>query len=396
MIPRNVAPPRDSQGPASSSGDALSRVRKSVVAVLAGGSGGTGFVALDNGLVVTSWRAVGFYSEVRLRYDDGRRASGRVVYVNAERDVAFVLPASASSATRLSLRTNPLPRMGEQVSVLIASSTAPLMAAFATVSSESQGGGPAILDPDLASRVGRGGCPVIDATGTVLGLITAGPHAGRGVNERSCRLLPAAFFSRDVRPLDIPASDIGERLLVYRCPACSEPFTAVSERCRACGALLPHAYEMPLDMMSAERVVRDALATLEIVSNRVRIGPHAWRILHRARAVDGVDGVPNEVLVRIDDAALQVLLRVAIARLPSANHEPFYRLLLTANDQSTGPCKLSLSGDTVHLSFAEPIVAFASEQDVAGLFNEIVQLAEQYRSALSDHFGAEPIREGIG
>lgn len=390
MIPRNVAPPRDPQGPASSPGDAQARVRKSIVAVLAGGSGGTGFVALDNGLVVTSWRAVGFYSDVMLRYDDGRRASARVVYVNAERDVAFVLPTSASSATRLSLRTNPFPRMGEQVSVLIASSTAPLMAAFATVSSESQGGGPAILDPDLASRTGRGGCPAIDATGNVLGVITAGPHAGRGVNERSCRLLPAAFFSRDMRPFDVAVSDIGERALVYRCAACSEPFTAEYERCHACGALLPHAFEMPLEMMSAERVVRDALSTLEIVSNRVRIGPRSWRVLHRA---PGVEGPPTEVLVRIDDAALQIMLRVAVVHLPSSNHEPFYRLLLTANDQSTGPCKLSLANDTVHLSFAEPVVAFASEHDVAGLFHEIVQLAEQYRKVLSDQFSAEPIRE---
>lgn len=391
MMPRHVPPSRDPHSPAPVSGDVQARARRSVVAVLAGGSGGTGFIALENGLVATSWRAVGFYSEVMLRYDDGRRASGRVVYVNAERDVAFVLPTSASSAARLSLRTSPLPRMGEQVSVLIASSTAPLMMAFATVSSESQGGGPALLDPDLASRTGRGGCPVIDAAGNVIGLITAGPHAGRGVNERSCRLLPVGFFARDMRLLDVPASDIGDRPLVYRCLTCSEPFAAEHDRCQSCGALLPHVYEVPPHAMSAERVVRDALATLEIVSNRVRIGPRAWRVMHKA---PGTDGPPTEVLLRIDDAALLIILRVAVVRLPAANHESFYRLLLTANDLSTGPCKLSLSGDTVMLSFAEPVFAFASEHDVAALFHEIVLLADQYRSVLSDHFGAEPIREG--
>ncbi|HRI67591.1 MAG TPA: hypothetical protein PK156_25275, partial [Polyangium sp.] len=158
MIPRSVPPPRDPQHPGSSAGDAQARARRSVVAVLAGGSGGTGFVVLDNGLIVTSWRAVGFYSDVMLRYDDGRRFPGRVVYVNAERDVSFVLPTTVSTAPRLLLRTNPLPRMGEQVSVLIASATSPLTAAFATVSSESQGGASAVLDPDLVSRTGRGGC----------------------------------------------------------------------------------------------------------------------------------------------------------------------------------------------------------------------------------------------
>ncbi len=391
MIPRSVPPPRDPQHPGSSAGDAQARARRSVVAVLAGGSGGTGFVVLDNGLIVTSWRAVGFYSDVMLRYDDGRRFSGRVVYVNSERDVAFVLPSTVTTAPRLLLRTNPLPRMGEQVSVLIASATSPLTAAFATVSQESQGGGAAVLDPDLAARTGRGGCPTIDSAGNVLGIITAGPHAGRGVNERSCRLLPVGFVSRDMRPFEVPASDIGERTLVYRCPACSEPFTAENDRCQACGALLPHAFEVPPSMMSAERVARDALSGLDIISNRVRIGPRAWRVLHRA---PGNDGPPAEVFVRIDDAALQIILRVAVARLPATNHEPFYRLLLTANDLSTGPCKLSLSGDTVMLSFAEPVVAFASEHDVASLFHEIVQLAQQYRAVLSDHFGAEVVRDG--
>jgi hypothetical protein len=305
--------------------------------------------------------------------------------------VAFVLPANASTAVRLSMRTSPLPRMGEQVSVLIASSSAPLTAAFATVSSESQGGGPAMLDPDLAARTGRGGCPVIDADGNVIGLITAGPHAGRGVLERSCRLLPVAFFAREMRPLDVPASNIGDRPLVYRCASCSEPFSAENDRCHTCGALLPHAFEMPPNVMIAERVVRDALATLEIVSNRVRIGPRAWRVMHRA---PGLDGPPTEVLLRIDDSALHIILRVAVVRLPAINHEHFYRLLLTSNDLMTGPCKLLLSGDTVMLSFSEPIAAFASEHDVSALFHEIVILAEQYRGALSDHFGAEPIREG--
>lgn len=391
MIPRSVSPLRDPLSPASSPGDAQARVRRSVVAVLAGGSGGTGFVALDNGLIVTSWRAVGFYSEVMLRYDDGRRFTGRVVHVNAERDVSFVLPTTVATAPRLLLRTNPLPRMGEQVSVLIASATSPLTAAFATVSSESQGGASAVLDPDLASRTGRGGCPAIDAGGNVLGIITAGPHVGKGVNERSCRLLPIGFVSRDMRPFEIAAADIGERALVYRCAVCSEPFTAENDRCHACGALLPHAFEMPPSLISAERVVRDALTNLDIVSNRVRVGQRAWRILHRP---PGMEGSPTEVLLRIDDAALQIILRVAVARLPATNHEPFYRLLLTANDLSTGPCKLSLSGDTVMLSFAEPVVAFASEHDVAGLFHEIVQLALQYRAVLSDHFGAEVVRDG--
>ena len=391
MIARGPGSLREPPVAAAAGGDLYARVQRSVFAVLAGGSGGTGWVALDNGLLVTSWRAVGFYSEVLLRHDDGRRGSGRVVHVDAERDVAFVLPAVNLISSRLSLRNNPLPRMGEQVSVLIAAPASSLVSVFATVSAESQGGGPALLEPDFASRAGRGGCPALDTNGNVVGLLTAGPHVGRGVHERSCRLLPVGFLARDLKNLDFAGSEIGERTLVYRCPTCSEPFSADHDRCHAGGVLLPHAFEVPPSFVGAERIVRDALSTLEIVSNRVRTGPRSWRILHRAHPGDDQ---PTEVLLRIDEDALQVILRVALVRLPSDHHEPFYRLLLTANDQSTGMCKLSLSGDVVMLTFAEPVSAFASEHDVAAVFHEMVLLAAQYRGVLADQFGAEPIREG--
>jgi len=82
-------------------------------------------------------------------------------------------------------------------------------------------------------------------------------------------------------------------------------------------------------------------------------------------------------------------------RLPLAAHEPFYRLLLTANDQTTGVCRLSLAGDVVVLSFSEPVPAFASEHDVAVVFHDLVRLAEQYRKALAELFGAEALREGL-
>jgi hypothetical protein len=101
------------------------------------------------------------------------------------------------------------------------------------------------------------------------------------------------------------------------------------------------------------------------------------------------------VTVRIDRDGLQVLLRVPLVRLPLSAHEPFYRLLLTANDQTTGVCRLSLAGDVVVLSFSEPVPAFASEHDVAVVFHDLVRLAEQYRKALAELFGAEALREGL-
>ncbi len=363
--------------------------RRSVVAVSGGTSSGTGWVALGNGVVVTSWRAVAFQAEVTLSTEDGRRAAGRVVAVDAERDLAFVLPLDAIGASPLPLRADPLPRLGEPVTTLVASPGDAVVAAMSVVCAEGRGGDLVALDPDLGSRGGRGGCPVIDAAGRVIGVITAGRQIGRSAIDRARCLLPVGLLSRDLRALDVPASELGDRALIHRCPGCTEAFSADNDRCQSCGILLPHAFEA--EAAGAERVVRDALTALGIIANKARVGRRSWRIHHRAL---GGDATPTEVTVRIDGAGLQVILRVPLVRMPSANHEPFYRLLLTANDRTSGVCRLSLSGGVVVLSFSEPVTAFASEHDVAAVFHDLVRLADQYRKVLAELFGAEPLREG--
>jgi len=372
---------------------ALASLRRSVVTIVAGPFSGTGWVALTNDIVVTSWRAVAFQSDVSLGFEDGRRIAGRVAHVDAERDLAFVLPVEAIAIQPLPMRVDPQPRLGEPVVVLIASPSDALIAAQAVVSAESRGGELAALDPDPTPRAGRGGSPVIDASGRVIGVITAGRRQTRNTLDRGRHVLPIGLLSRDLRSLDLPASELGERALIHRCPGCTEPFTAENDRCQSCGLLLPHAFETPACAIGAERVIRDALSTLGIVSNRVRIAPLAWRIFHRAL---GGEATPSEVTIRVDDLGLQVILRVPLVRVPATNHEHFFRLLLTINDQTGGVCRVSISNDIVALSFAEPVSAFASEHDVSVVFHDLVRLADQYRKVFAELFGAEPLRELVG
>jgi hypothetical protein len=369
---------------------AFAAARRSVVTVLSSTASGTGWVALGNGVVVTSWRAVAFQAEVTLATEEGRRVAGRVVHVDAERDLAFVSPVEALGGPPLPMRADPLPRLGEPVVTLIGSLGDPIFAAQAMVAAESRAGDLAALDPDPTPRAGRGGAPVIDASGRVIGVLTAGRRQARGVVDRPRHLLPVGAFSRDLRGLDVPASELGERALIHRCPGCTEAFSAENDRCQSCGLLLPHAIATPPPAIGAERVVRDALSALGIVANKVRVGPLAWRVPHRAL---GGDASPSEVTVRVDELGLQVMLRVPLVRIPASNHEHFYRLLLTLNDQTAGVCRLSLSGDVVVLSFAEPVAAFASEHDVSVVFHDLVRLADQYRKVFAELFSAEPLRE---
>ena len=66
---------------------------------------------------------------------------------------------------------------------------------------------------------------------------------------------------------------------------------------------------------------------------------------------------------------------------------------MTTNDQTAGLCRLSLAGDVVVLSFAEPVSAFASEHDVAVVFHDLVRQADQYRKLFAELYGADPLRD---
>ncbi len=99
--------------------DVVAIVRRSLLGVRGASSGGTGWVVLGNGLVMTSHEAVGYQSEVYLELESGRRAEGRVIWVDVARDLALVLPTEQLPLPPLIPRPD-LPRLGEPVLALSA------------------------------------------------------------------------------------------------------------------------------------------------------------------------------------------------------------------------------------------------------------------------------------
>lgn len=62
----------------------------SVVAVLAGGSLGTGFLVSSDGYIITNQHVVGPESKVRIRWSDGFESDGEVIRTHKARDVALI------------------------------------------------------------------------------------------------------------------------------------------------------------------------------------------------------------------------------------------------------------------------------------------------------------------
>ncbi len=362
--------------------------RSSVVGVSAGPSSGSGWVALANGVIVTTHRVVGYQGDVLVEIEGGQRMVARVIAASVRRDLALVLPKDVLGLQALVPSSAP-PRPGDEV------------VALRRLPGHGFGVGPGIaiacdqivdgvphLETDAArDPLARGG-PLIDARGRLVGLVGVAPPRGRG---RTGLVLPHKALLKELAPFNVPLGELRDKTPVYRCPACDEPFGAELDRCLACGALLPHAESGGGALAPAERVVRDVLATIGVVANKVRTGPRAWRLLHRAPGV----AEATEVLVRIDEAGQQIFFRAPVVRVPSRNIEPLYRLLLTLNDETTGPYRLSTAGEVVFLSFVEA-ASRARERDAAAMLHDLVRLAQHYRAAITGPYGVEPLFEAPG
>src|SRR5262249_31513410 len=154
----------------------------------------------------------------------------------------------------------------------------------------------------------------------------------------------------------------------YRCPGCGEPFEVEHERCLTCGLRLPHSWEiegttralearagrpMSSTFTIAERAVRDILAQLGTVANSVRISPCSFRLLVPGGTSSSAPMI--EATLTLDEQGRSLSGRLPLVRVPQANHESFFRFLLTLNDQTLGRMRTSIDGDVVYLSFSEQI-----------------------------------------
>jgi hypothetical protein len=371
--------------------DVVAVARRSLLGVRGISSGGTGWVVLGNGLVMTSHEAVGYQSDVYLELEGGRRSEGRVIWVDVARDLALVLPHEALSLPPLFPRPD-LPRLGESALALSAVPDSPWRVVSGVVSAVDYRVGP-LRCFELDVPVASGGGPVIDLDGRVIGV--AGLDLPRGTRRRALEgiapsgslAIPIVALSRALAAVDVALEQFAGRSPTYRCPACNEPFQTHDERCFACGRLLPHGWEpssatQRAALAGAERLMRDLLGGLGAVATSVRVGPRTYRL-----SSPGADGAMTHLTLEIDEEGTCVLGRIPILRVPAANQEPFYRFLLNLNDQTLGGQRFSVEGDTVYLSFAEP-TSLVRPGEGASRVQELVREGERYRKALGESFDA--------
>lgn len=157
---------------------AIPEASGAVVAVVAGGGHGTGFLVSSDGYVITNAHVVGSETKVRVRWSDGFESDGEVIRSHKARDVALV-------------RTNP---HGRQPLSLRRGAAVPGSTVFAVgtplnlklqgtvtkgiVSANRIFDGFSFIQSDVVINSGNSGGPLLDEKGGVVGIAVAGYDIG--------------------------------------------------------------------------------------------------------------------------------------------------------------------------------------------------------------------------
>lgn len=155
-------------------------LQRSAVVVRVGSSGGSGFVASDEGWVVTNAHVVraGGRAPIQIRYGDGRAVVARVLLLDVHHDLAVLEPAERVTVP-------PLP-LGDPANVRVGQTVLAYGSPFGLDGTLTQGivsarrdlPGPAgpivgVIQTDATINPGNSGGPLVSSRGEVIGVNTA-------------------------------------------------------------------------------------------------------------------------------------------------------------------------------------------------------------------------------
>jgi trypsin-like peptidase len=161
-------------GPVLSREEIVNRVMPAVVTIQSGNATGTG-VFVDRGLVMTNHHVVGEASFVRVYFVDGTTATGQVMRVASDADLALVsVDGTAPKVAPVALGSYRRLQTGEDV-VAIGSSLGVLRNTVTRgiVSAVRRSGGVVYVQTDAAINPGNSGGPLVDKYGRVVGINTS-------------------------------------------------------------------------------------------------------------------------------------------------------------------------------------------------------------------------------
>ena len=360
--------------------DYWAKITGSTVAVWARRGFGSGWVATDSGLVVTNHHVVGYDTSVGVAVRGSPQVAARVVFTDARLDVAFVYPTQSLGLPPLPLADSRRVAQGTAVAAvghplgLEFTVTRGILSSTTHTENEVE-----YLQTDAALNPGNSGGPLVDGLGNVLGVNTWLRSRGAGLGLA----VPVHSFVDALRRF-ASAPNLDAASTAHTCEVCSTALDLHNDRCPTCGVVARFLEGRQRILRSpqlalAESAAESVLRRLGVNPNVCRIGDGRWKIT----------GQHYDVVVRITDDERALLVQIPTARLGSGQHAHAYRFLLTANDESTGPARVTLDRDVVIMELAEPL-SFVDSDQVAESTKRMIKQALRLAQVLIRDFGAKP------
>lgn len=395
--------------------------RNSVVGVVSPFGRGSGYVALPNGLVVTSLHAVGYAREALIERADGQTIEALVIRANVALDVALVLPrrdpANLPKARALQAGLDPV-APGSAAVLVGAIGGSPYVVPTSVLSVDRELEGFVHLEIDAPIPDELRGAPLLDRSGRVVGFAIR-PRSTRatapgGADRRSVDglVLPTAAFEGGLQAADRPLEELLSLPLEYGCPRCDTVFEPTQVRCLDCGSVLPTSWAtetaVPVSAPAAPSVelLRAIDVAMHATAQRMaaaKVGRGLWRI--EAKTAFG----SKLIEVRASPSPEGMLLRASVGRMPAEGAEALFRQLLRFNDDSRGRERLGVLDEGIYLTRFEPRSALGrlqtgrletgrsnaghsepSRSDLGALAVGLAESVDRLRTHLGSAFQVEP------
>lgn len=352
----------------------IQAISKGVVKISTSLGTGSGFYLKDKNIVITNHHVVaGASHTVSVETQDKERLRAKVVFINPQLDLAFLVPDKNIDTNGLTLQSAKTLNNMDKVAVLGFPFGMPFTITEGIVSSTAQMiQGRNYIQTDAAVNPGNSGGPLVNAKGEVIGVTT-------------CK-----FNNADNIGFALPIDDLLEELnafsennkeMVYsvKCPGCNNFIFEKTEYCQNCGnALDVNALFVEKELSPIAYFVEEALQKLNIDPVLARQGYEFWEFY---------DGT---ALIRIFVYQNTFLYATSpLVKLPKTNIEAVYKYTLS---NPHNPFSFGISENLIYLSYRAHLADLQSPKHREAIQKDLATLPKKANEAdnyLVENFNCE-------
>ena len=347
--------------------------KKTVLQIATPFSTGTGFYSSKFNVIITNEHVVRDNKRVVVKGKGFGKYMAEVLYLDTIYDIALLSPPAEHKMPQLSMNSEKLPLVGDQVIAVGHPFGLKYTATSGVVSSmEHIQEDVPYIQHDAALNPGNSGGPLINAKGEVIGINTFIIKNGNNIGFS----LPLSYLTETL------ASYHPERDgLAIRCDSCRHVILDTPENnryCPNCGTRVHPISKIEVyEPSGISKTIEALLAVLDYKPELCRRGVNHWQV-SRGSA---------QIKIAYHEKTGLILADAHICYLPKENLKELYKYLLKEN--------YTLSGLTFSVQNSNIIISllmydqYINSLSTRVLFDQLMEAADKYDNILEDTFGAK-------